>query len=808
MGTDLDLYKSHPDKLLEVHIMGVLQKAQKRTKLPLAELSVLIHDLGKINPNFQAKLDPDKKDKYLGYSHHSYLSVLAFLCYLTKNQAAFRAFIGAVDSTQLRLEIVRIVAIVAHHHGHLPNFSTILKQNEIDSLTEFINSLERKLPISAFYEQRLQQVHIPFELTADERLWRPVNFEPDNVAPRWQSNALIHFLETQFSFAALIEADKRDAGYNESYYCEDHNANDSEKLRNALHSKFGSLIPTSELDRLRTAIRLDALAGLQTGLANGHRIFTLASPTGSGKTFTLLSLASAIQEVFPEMSILYALPFLSITDQVEGICLKDLSLDILTVNSKSISERIEQLQKELENNPSDEKLKELLAEIFKNQTFDHPFILTTFVQFFETLMSNRNATLLKLPNFSNRIVLIDEVQALPPRLYIFFTAWLDAFCRMHNSYAILSTATMPNFSLITKHFVPAEKRADLLFKDFQMPFSLIKPEPYFEVDTFNRYQISLINEDQFTIEDLAVHVKNQNQSCLVIVNTIRDSRELFNELSCERNTYLLNTHFLPVDRREKIKIIKQHLADGEKVILISTQLIEAGVDVDFPVVYRDLCPLPSLIQSAGRCNRNKKLKGTDGDFALGQVFFFHLTNSKGKSSAEQVYQKEASQFLQFSREKLTDGVQEKHLYSIQAEFFKWIANNLSIGETNQGFNLVECVNKAEFETLGRFQLIEKMFGYEFRYYIPINEQDKAYEEAVKIMFKMVKAEGYAENRRYKSKLESQLKRMADRIITIRVFDKKDAPQPANETEYFDLRVLLDLGLYTFEKGLSMEDAIL
>ena len=146
------------------------------------------------------------------------------------------------------------------------------------------------------------------------------------------------------------------------------------------------------------------------------------------------------------------MPFLSITEQVQEIISNILNIDVLSVNSKSFNERIEKAQQEYETEQSSEKLKALLVEDFIENTFDHPFIITTFVQLFETLLSNRNSTLLKLPNFANRIFLIDEVQALPPRLYIFFTAWLDAFCKMNNSYAILSTATMPYLGIPDKSY--------------------------------------------------------------------------------------------------------------------------------------------------------------------------------------------------------------------------------------------------------------------------------------------------------------------------------------------------------------------
>ena len=134
----------------------------------------------------------------------------------------------------------------------------------------------------------------------------------------------------------------------------------------------------------------------------------------------------------------------------------------------------------------------------------------------------------------------------------------------------------------------------------------------------------------FALVELASHIRQNSPSCLVVLNTIEDSRLLY-EMLCPtkqcQDVLLLNTHFTLEDRRAKIAICKQRLKDQQPIVLVSTQLIEAGVDIDFPVVYRDMCPLPNLIQSAGRCNRNK------GVFT-GRVYFFELHGDKGKPRAE------------------------------------------------------------------------------------------------------------------------------------------------------------------------------
>lgn len=179
-------------------------------------------------------------------------------------------------------------------------------------------------------------------------------------------------------------------------------------------------------------------------LDKGERIFTFTAPTGSGKTMTLFALANEIIKRTSSHDVLYVLPFLSITEQVEIIA------------------DIQRLLEESDNNP--EKLQELLRRVFSEETFDHPFIITIFVRFFETLVSNKNSELLKLPNFAKRIFLIDEVQALPTRLYIFFAALLNEFCRRCDSFAVLSTATMPFLEIENK--IDSGQRTAKLFKNY------------------------------------------------------------------------------------------------------------------------------------------------------------------------------------------------------------------------------------------------------------------------------------------------------------------------------------------------------
>ena len=244
----------------------------------------------------------------------------------------------------------------------------------------------------------------------------------------------------------------------------------------------------------------------------------------------MLSLASEIIKTTGPKRIIYSLPFLSITEQVEAEVLKiykGYEEYIQRIDSKSENRRFSELQNELDADASEEKIKEASILELKEKSFSYPLIITTFVRLFETFLGNENAELLKLPNFSNTVLLIDEIQALPPRLYGFFVAYLDRFCSKFNSFAIISTATQPNYK------IPSNARDALhFFKDYVEPWSLLKTK-YFNSPLFNRYELR-IQKAPVSLEQVKESILKCNSSVLVILNTIDDTKDLYRScLECD-----------------------------------------------------------------------------------------------------------------------------------------------------------------------------------------------------------------------------------------------------------------------------------
>lgn len=806
--------KSHPDKLLLDHIQGVINNTENLTKSRFAELVAIFHDLGKINPNFQDKLDPQKTSK--GYAHHAYLSAYVFFCAFCCNRNninALKQFLEVDELTQN--DLIALTVAIAKHHGNLPDFTPIdyngtgaciLSKDENFSLFKFIEE-EQDLPTYDFVNHfiHIEDFH---ELMFNPKIQQGYS---ENIVFYGDKNksALDFFIDYQSVFASVLQADKADAGNIGNIIEEQKTAiqSFSSIFSLQLDSYLKKLKQDTELNRLRTEIREKAVQNIRKKLKENKQIFELTAPTGSGKTLMLLSLASEIIKTKGDKRIIYGLPFLSITEQVETEVLRifeGYEDFVQRIDSKSENHRFEKIQEELDNNPDEEKIQEANILEFRDNTFAYPFIITTFVRFFETLLSNRNAELLKLPNFSNCIFLLDEIQALPPRLYGFFVAYLSRFCEKYGSYAIISTATQPNFK------IPNDNgEAVRFFKDYTEPHPLL-PLSYFNNNLFNRYQIDF-NKEPIDLEKLKDSIISENTSTLVILNTIDDTKELY-KLCKETLNYkeliLLNTHFTPRDRKLKIYLAKRRLREGKKIIVISTQLIEAGVDIDFPIVYRDFATVSSIIQSAGRCNRNGKLT------SLGKVKIFQLHN-KGKIRSNLIYRGKDYELIRLTKNSFTEiQYQEKDLINVQKKFFYLIQSDLdwgkhtSLSNQNLVFDFIKDIKECQYEKIGKFQLIdEKVFGEEKLYYVSKNKKDDSFNQLLKLnddAMKLIHQNADMSLIKLKRKeTELLLRKMSQLIVKIRIKFDDTKPDLADTRSYYDL-FHISSGSYSFEMGVDLK----
>ena len=408
---------------------------------------------------------------------------------------------------------------------------------------------------------------------------------------------------------------------------------------------------------------------------------------------------------------------------------------------------------------------------------------------------------MKLPNFSNCVFLLDEIQSLPPRLYGFFVAYLDKFCKLTGSFAIVSTATQPALRLPDDN-----KKAKEFFLDYEQPFKLLSLSHY-ENHVFNRYTVE-VQKSIIDIEQLGLQVLQEKKSVLVILNTIQDTKDLYNfitENMDDTNVLLLNTHFTPRDRSLKIYLAKRKLRQGDKVVLISTQLIEAGVDIDFPVLYRDFSTISSIVQSAGRCNRNGK------NAEKGKVVVVRLgTNQEERSSL--IYRGPDRELIKFSRESFYESgnCEEKDILNIQKTFFEKICDQLIFGAYGEKLknNLMEDISQCMYEKVGRFSLIDKnIFGEEYLYYVPRNDKDKNFELLLEYQKNLKESLSHDDKisiiQCHKRKLSNQLKKMSNRIVQIRFKQNQSKPITLLYEDYNGL-YKISAKCYNFRTGIQID----
>lgn len=409
-------------------------------------------------------------------------------------------------------------------------------------------------------------------------------------------------------YSSLVDADSLDT--ERHFQEEQYNARprlilDVDALLDALNYKLSSFSHNSPLNGLRTEVRLYA----QSLAEEPQGCFSMTLPTGMGKTLCSLNWALHHAKVHSNIKrIVIVLPFLSIIDQTAKE-LKSIFKDhdvILEHHSNVIYEGKESEEEYYCKDP-----KQLATE-----NWDYPIVVTTTVQFFESLFSNQRSKCRKLHNLQDSIVIFDEIQTLPVHLAECTMKMLNDMLHLCRCSILFCTATQPNFQTRSDfkgidHIVP-------LVENPMAIFAATKRVEYYPIAD---YEVQ-------SIDSIAQKVCEEKESVLIVCNTKKKAKALFDSIKEKGNMQVLHlsTNMCQKHRMVVVDKVKGKLKNGEKLILCSTQLIEAGVDMDFPIVFRELAPLESIIQSAGRCNREGKLE-------KGKVFLFQL-EEKGQPSAE------------------------------------------------------------------------------------------------------------------------------------------------------------------------------
>ena len=497
------------------------------------QLAGMAHDIGKYSAAFQRRLHGGPKVDHA--------SAGAFECLKAQQLAAAFAISG--------------------HHGGLPDGGS---RGDAAGAGTFWGRINRAS------QGRLEDYHA----------WQSEFSLPHANTPAFAGTRLEGMFFTRMLFSCLVDADYTDTGafMDNSPYLPASSSSMEELWRRLETYVSGWFPPKGALNMQRCAILEQCMSA---GAQYGPGLFTLTVPTGGGKTVASLSFALAQAKARRMKRIVYVIPYTSIIEQTAQI-FREILGDENVLEFHSGVQFDQQ-----EDDASSPETAPLTRSV---ETWDVPVIVTTAVQFFESLYACQPSKCRKLHNLAQSVLIFDEAQMLPLP-YLRPCVWAIAqLVRHYGASAVLCTATQPALDPIFQEFAP------------EIPIREICPMAEAHWESFRR--VSFQQAGTLSWMDLAARLQQQEQ-VLCVVNTRRAAREVFHQLSGSGNFHL-STLMYPAHRRRILDEIRRRLRDGLPCRVVSTSLIEAGVDVDFPAVYRELSGLDSILQAAGRCNREGK----------------------------------------------------------------------------------------------------------------------------------------------------------------------------------------------------------
>ena len=503
----------------------------------------MIHDIGKYSQAFQEKLCGDSNKKV----DHS--TAGAKVCFEKGGMYGFMSY------------------CIAGHHSGLPDTGSSSDSANAPTLE---GRKKKRIEDYSAYKKEIQIPEI-----------KTIPFDPEKSPnPDFSLSVFIRML-----YSCLVDADFLDT---ENF------------MKEGDTQRYAGDEAEALLDKVKKYVA-DWLLNKDTETVNGRRteilrhcfecgkmergMFQLTVPTGGGKT--IASLAFALQHVVKNHMdrVIYVIPYTSIIEQ-----------------NAEVFRRILGNHNVLENhyNVDYESTEELKPMHLASENWDKPVVVTTNVQFFESLFANKSSRCRKLHNIANSVIIFDEAQMLPTDYLKPCIAMMEELVGNFHSSIVLCTATQPALTPFFQRKLPMTELCPRVEEQFR----------FFERVTFKN--IGTVSEDEL-IEKL-----EQEDQALCIVNTKKRAQRIYQKMK-GKGVFHLSTTMYPKHRRRILKKVEKLVEDGEKCILISTSLVEAGVDLDFRTVYRQLAGVDSMIQAAGRCNREGK---RDMDESFAYIFQF------------------------------------------------------------------------------------------------------------------------------------------------------------------------------------------
>lgn len=552
---------------VKAHLIGVSKLAEGFSVdllKTLAKKASLYHDIGKYALNFQKRLDDDK----VKFSH---------------------AACGAIEYKNLEDKNDCFAPLmeycIAGHHTGLMDGGTRADNSDSPTLS---GTLKRENEYTGDNDYSAYTTEIDFAtLTQEERT--PLRNELLSTKDPTELIERYAFF-TKYVFSCLTDADFLDTEIFCNKNVERGMSGDFEKALDKLNRELSNMPSNTPLRQARSRIQQQAF----DNSVNKSHISILDMPTGSGKT--LCSMKLALES--GKKRIIYVIPYTSIIEQTANKFEKMFG-DVLPVLQHHSNYSYDG------NTEEEKKTAEKLKRTCEN--WDAPLIITTSVQFFQSIYHYKGSALRKLHNLRDSVIVFDEIHLIPTELLRPCLKAVGYITKYLNSEALFLSATMPDYSKLFDKFLP-DVNYNKLVTD-RTNFKYFKKCEYKDMG-------------KTTLETIAENA-SQCKNALIVVNTKKTAAELYSLVQGEK--YHLSANMTPAHRSRVIEVVRKKLKKGEPITVVSTSLVEAGVDLDFNTVFRQLSGLDSILQAGGRCNR-------EGKDDKGYVYVFDIDETYRKGS--------------------------------------------------------------------------------------------------------------------------------------------------------------------------------
>ncbi len=615
-----DEFWSHPNKLLENHIKNMISAGDEE----LDKQVKLYHDIAKLKNNFQIYIRDTSNDK------------------LDKNHSLLSAYFFLLNSKFDEIPTLFGFLAIVSHHGDVLNLDRLVREDNKFLGDNFENSKELKYWNEVADAAKNIEIYSRLSTSKDEFLKKATSLQIFSFRLTYRNFTYKDFIDFKSLYSNLVYSDKFEAIFSMP----------KQETKNipidVLEGDIQSLPPNKKRDEFRKFVL--------NNFDENYKLFTLTAPTGYGKTLTALNFSLK----FNKSRIIYALPFTSIIDQTYDIIVK-----IYENSDISVSKAHHKTMIDEENLTEEDRYSKIK---FLMESFSGEINVTTLYQLIFSLFGNKNKDNVKFNQLKNSVVIIDEAQAIPYKFRKDFILLCEIISQRLGTIFIFMSATMP--------VIKSEN------------FKEISNLEYFSKQ--DRYVIKWldISGEEGLLEKICETARDKNT--LVVVNTIKKAQELFVKLRDKFTCFCLNGYMYDDHKRATIEAVRCAIDKSKddplasKILLISTQSIEAGVDLDFDVGFREVSPISSIIQTAGRVNRHF------GEIS-GELYVFPEISKFTNLIYGDLYKVSGTILKDFRRKE----VRESEILEISNLYFQKISNQL------ENLYIESEIKKLEFENINQ-----------------------------------------------------------------------------------------------------------